>query len=479
MQDLERAGLRPLVVDLDHTFLLVDTLYELFALVLFRNPFKALLALLALRNGKAAFKHALNQIASLNAGTLPVRKDLADFLRAEHKKGRPIHLATAADRGIANKIAEQYPIFRSVHCTENGLNLKAAAKAKRLCELFPDGFSYVGDHQADLHVWRCAKSALIVAEDRTLERKVRAEGIEIERVFPCSGGRARAWLKAFRPHQWTKNAVVMVPVALGWHTVTLTGLTHALLSMLLLCALASLTYCVNDIADLSADRHHWSKRNRPFASGALRIRDGLLLVGVGIPALLLMGLLISPKVAACLLAYVVVTLSYSFGLKRVPMLDTFIIAILFTVRILIGTVAASLTPSAWLITFSMFFFFSLAVAKRHTELLRAGQQTTGQIKGRGYHVEDQDVTLIFGIVGSVAAVLIVVIYLVEEVFARALYSEPAWLWVAPAAIFLFTCRVWLLAHRGQMMDDPVAFALKDRPCLGLGLLVGIALLLAI
>jgi 4-hydroxybenzoate polyprenyltransferase len=473
------AGSYPLVVDLDHTLLLVDTLYELFALALFQSPITALRTLVALLKGKAAFKTALCSVASLDVETLPVRQDVAEFLAAEHERGRPIHLATAAERAIADKVVERFPIFQSVQCTEDGHNLKGDAKARRLCERFPEGFSYLGDHQDDLHVWRCAKTALVVSRSKGLEEQVRSEGIEVERVFRDQSGQASAWLRAFRPHQWAKNLVVLVPVALGWYGADAALASQAFIAMLLLCLIASLTYCLNDIADLSADRRHWSKRNRPFASGALPVKGGLILVCVGIPVLLMLGLLISAKVAICLAAYVAITVSYSLGLKRIPLLDTFIIAILFTIRILLGIAAAALAPSAWLITFSMFFFFSLAVAKRHTELLRAGERMSGLIEGRGYHVEDRDVTLVFGIVASMASVLIVVIYLVEEVFARAMYSEPQWLWIAPATIFLFTARVWLLSHRGLMTDDPVAFALKDRVSIGLGLLVGLGLLLAI
>jgi 4-hydroxybenzoate polyprenyltransferase len=266
---------------------------------------------------------------------------------------------------------------------------------------------------------------------------------------------------------------------LGLTQVTASGWLAAFIAMLLMCVVASLTYFLNDIADISADRRHPTKSRRPFASGSLKVRDGLLVTGVGLPLALLGGFLVSPGVGGCLAAYVAVTSLYSFGLKRIPLLDTFVIACLFTLRIGLGIVAADLVPSSWLLTFSTFFFFSLAVAKRHTELLRAaGGSMRGQIEGRGYHVEDKEVTFAFGIVSSVASVLIVVIYLVQEVFDRGLYAHPAWLWVAPAAIFLWTGRIWLLAHRGLMRDDPVVFALTDRVSLTLGAILAIAFVLA-
>jgi hypothetical protein len=151
---------------------------------------------------------------------------------------------------------------------------------------------------------------------------------------------------------------------------------------------------------------------------------------------------------------------------------------LFVIRVLIGIAAASLVPSAWLLTFSMFFFFSLALSKRHTEILRASHHGLDHLEGRGYRTKDESLVLTFGICTSIASVVIVVIYLVEEVFARRIYSAPDWLWVAPIAIFLFICRIWMLSHRGNMTDDAVAFALRDRVSLGLGFLVAIAILLA-
>lgn len=290
---------------------------------------------------------------------------------------------------------------------------------------------------------------------------------------------ASLWIRAFRIHQWSKNALVLVPVALGWDVVTARGIVAAILAMLLLCAIASLGYCVNDIVDLEADRAHASKRNRPFATGALSVRSGVYVCVLGVPALLICGIAVSPAVGAGLALYALLTLAYSLRLKRIPLLDTVVIAALFTLRVVLGTVAANLAPSAWLLTFSMFFFFSLATAKRHTELLKAGETASGPIKGRGYNVEDKEVTFAFGIVASVASILIIVIYLVDDVFPRAQYAHPEWLWIVPVTLFLWVGRIWLLAHRGAMTDDPVVFALRDRVSLGLGAVIGAAFILAL
>jgi len=469
----------PLVVDMDGTFLKVDTLYETFAAAIFQKPLEALYAFRKLPGGIAPFKEALSKIAVPDAETMPVREELLAFIRDQRGSGRSVHLATAANRQIAERVFEEYQIFDSFHSSDVAENLKGSRKAARLTETFPEGFSYIGDSRTDLPVWAKARSALVVDHGERLQKAVQGLGTPIEKVFADPVDKLRAWRKALRPHQWAKNALIFVPVALAWNQISGLDALSAVLAMLLLCAIASLTYCVNDIADLAADRRHWSKRHRPFASGALPVRDGMIAAAFGIPLLLVLGALISPAVGISLLAYVVITLAYSFGLKRVAILDTFIIAALFTLRLIIGMEAAALPPSPWLLTFSMFFFFSLAIAKRHTEILRASERTTGKIGGRGYHVEDREVTLAFGIASAIASVLIVVNFLMEEVFSRDVYSSPDWLWAVPAVIFLWISRVWLLSHRGLMLDDPVIFALKDRISLGLGALVVAAFLLAI
>lgn len=287
------------------------------------------------------------------------------------------------------------------------------------------------------------------------------------------------WVKAIRPHQWAKNALILVPVALGFSQLTRQGLLNALLAAALFCALSSLTYIVNDLADLSADRQHPTKRRRPFASGAISPKAGMVVAALGIPAVLGSAFLLSPGVGAALLAYCVVTLAYSVRLKRVPILDCATIGALFTLRLVAGVLAANLAWSPWLLTFAAAFFFSLAMAKRHTELVGRGPTATGPVPGRGYHYEDQALTLVLGVAAFTASMIIILLYLMQEVFPHGAYAHPRWLWVAPPVLFVWGSRIWLLAHRGEMHDDPVVFALKDRVSLALGALVGFAFLLAL
>jgi UbiA prenyltransferase family len=313
----------PLVVDLDETLLRVDTL--------FTRPVQTLLSLFALKNGIAAFKRRLSGIAQLDVGSLPVREELLAYLKQEAAAGREIHLATAAEQAVAAGVAERFSIFRSVQGTDHDVNLKGPRKAERLKELFPGGFVYAGDSRADLPVWQSASAAIIVSANPKLSAAVQSAGVPIECAFN-------------KTHQWAKNAIVLIPVILGWRYVTLASLATTLAMLLLLCVVASLTYLVNDMADLSTDRKHWSKRRRPFASGAIPVRDGLLVVGIALPVACLLGLWISPLAGICLISYVVVTLGCWFGRKHIPKLDSFIVPLQFIILILIGVFAARLAP---------------------------------------------------------------------------------------------------------------------------------------
>lgn len=459
---LEATPGAPLVVDLDGTLTPADTLHEAFAAAFFRNPLATLWIAVAalLTGGRARLKAALAARAPLEVETLPLCAPLVAYLAEQRGLGRELHLATAADRSLAEAVAARLGLFDSIHASDGARNLKGAAKAEALQRAFPEGFSYAGDCAADLPVWRQARTGVVVSSHRLAARA--GAVTEVERHIVPEPAGPKAWLRAARPHQWSKNLLVLAPTVLGWMQVTPAALARTLIAMVLLCALSSLTYIVNDVADVQADRRHASKRRRPFAAGAIPVWQGLAAGLVGIPLVLTAAVyLTSMATAACLAGYCVITLAYSMGLKRVPLLDCMIIGALFTVRVVTGVTAGALEWSPWLLAFSGTLFFSLALAKRHTELVAAGPEASGTVRGRGYRYEDRMLTLVFGIATSTLSILIVALYLMEEVFPTGAYRHPLWLWVAPPVLFLWAGRIWLLANRGQMHDDPVAFALRD------------------
>jgi len=297
-------------------------------------------------------------------------------------------------------------------------------------------------------------------------------------IHLMAGG--RTWLRALRAHQWAKNILVFAPLALsGVAGLRLEPILNVLGLFACLSALASGTYLINDLADLKADRKHRSKKHRPLASGAISVRSGVLAAGLLIVAGLSGAFLISPKAAFGLIAYLALTLAYSLRFKRIPILDVTVLGVLYSLRLLIGAAGAGTVASVWLLTFALFFFVSLSLAKRHSEIVAAqgaGQKT---LPGRGYLVDDGPVTLGLGISAAVASVLIVVLYLTDEAFPSGVYNQSAFLWAAPLLLHLWVSRVWLLAHRGQMDDDPVAFAVRDKTSLVVAALLGLALLAAL
>ncbi len=469
----------PLVVDLDGTLLETDTLYESFVAAVFQHPIAAILALPRLLSGRAAFKARLGEIAELDVEGLPLRETLVDRLAAEQAKGREIHLVSAADHAVVTAVADRVGLFTSAQGSEGGVNLKGEAKARYLEERFPEGFTYCGDSRADLAVWRKASSVGIVGASKGVASAAKRLGKPVEVEVDTGSTRLRAWRKALRLQQWSKNVLVFVPLVLAHELTDIWAWAKVLTGFLCMGVMASATYLVNDLGDLSSDRRHRSKRFRPLASGALPIQSALIAIVPMIAVSLGVMAWLSPAAALCLMVYAGFTLSYSLRLKRVVMLDVTILGLLYTIRLIMGQILAGSAESTWLLTFSMFFFCSMALTKRHSEIEVAAASGLTELRGRGYRVKDAPLTLSMGISFSAASILIVVIYLTEEAFPSGLYHHPHRLWVAPVLLHLWLARVWILAHRGEMNDDPVAFALRDRYSLLLGALLGATFLAAV
>lgn len=290
---------------------------------------------------------------------------------------------------------------------------------------------------------------------------------------------AASVLRSLRPHQWAKNALVFVPLVLGGLLLEYDAWGYAFLGFVALCLAASATYVVNDLWDLESDRQHWSKRERPFAAGELSLTIGLVLAAVLFIAAFAIGALIGSEEMAMLGVYVLGALSYTLFWKRIPIADIFALAALFTFRIALGIMILDVRISPWLLVFSMFIFLSLSAAKRHTELLRNSRSPQQAVPGRGYVTGDAPLLLGLGLAAMLGAVLINIMYLLEDAFPRAVYGNTDWLWTIPPIVFLFLGRIWLLSHRGELLDDPVAFALKDRVSLLLGGLMAFFFLAAI
>jgi 4-hydroxybenzoate polyprenyltransferase len=281
---------------------------------------------------------------------------------------------------------------------------------------------------------------------------------------------ARALVKELRIHQWANNALVALPVVVAPALPELDVLRRAAIAAVAFSLCASAGYVLNDLLDLEADRAHHTKRNRPFASGALPVKLGpplfvcLLLISFGVSLLFL-----PPSFSVMLAIYFAGTVSYSLYLKRVLLIDVLVLASLYTHRILSGGIATSIVISSWLLAFSMFLFVSLAFAKRYVELaLLEGEE---KIKNREYYKVDLAMVGAMGPASGFLAALVFSLY-VEMGAHRGAYQEPRVLWLTVPVLLYWVSRIWILTGRGQMQDDPVRFAVKDRTTLLCVLLVG-------
>ena len=468
----------PLVLDLDGTFIKTDSLDETFFDTLRRDPLSIWKTPIELARGRARLKAYLAAKSSLEIDTWPVKKELLDYVKQQFEAGRKIVLATAADRKIAEAFAGHYPFISEVIASDSALNLKGERKAKRLRERFPEGFIYAGDSASDIAVWREAKGSILVDAPDHVIKRVRSLKEPLA-VFSSQRGIASVLRRSLRLHQWAKNALLFVPLILGGKALDGEAWITALFGFIAMGLAASATYVVNDLWDLPSDRRHWSKRHRPLASGELSIREGLYLTGGGLALAFTIAASIGHAAVLMLACYVAVTLSYSFRLKRAPVLDVFILASLFTLRLAFGIVLADVRISPWLLVFSMFVFGSLSIAKRHTEVLRLAERGLDSMPGRGYRQADAPLTLGLGLASMMGAILIMVLYLVEDAFPRGFYNHPKFLWAVPAILFLFLGRIWLKSQRGELHDDPVAFALKDKTSLALGAMMVLSFMLAL
>jgi 4-hydroxybenzoate polyprenyltransferase/phosphoserine phosphatase len=471
---------RVVVIDMDHTLLLHDTLHEQLARILFQ-PKRIPGLLAALTAGKAAFKAYCTDHIDLNFDALRTCPEVLSFIEAERANGSLIVLCTAANMRLASAIAERIGLFDEVIGTESGQNLKGVAKASLLSARFPQGFIYAGDHFSDLPVWAQSEGIVLVGTDARTTQQAEALGKPIvQRLRTESRPSAViAWFRALRVHHWAKNFLLFAPIILAHKWFDFSLLWQVFLGFLLLLATTSAGYVINDLADLDADRQHATKCYRPIASGALPITHAIGFAILAIPTALILAFALNPLFSLELLAYLILTLAYSFRFKSVPLLDVFVIGLLFTLRIVMGATFIDVSLPLWLLTFSIFFFFSLAMAKRHTEIVRAKKVGGDSLQHRGYQVDDWPLTLTIGVGAALGSLIILVLYMVEEAFRVVGYSRPAFLWMITLFLAVWVGRIWLLTHRGQMNDDPVVFALRDRTSQAIAVMIAVCFLIAI
>ena len=481
--DADRAV--PLCVDLDGTLIRADLLHETAVAVVGHRPATLLRLPGWWRAGRARLKAELAtraEAAGFDPATLPYRAGVLAWLREERAAGRRLVLATASDRRLAAAVAAHLGLFDDVVASDGSRNLRGAAKAAALRERLGGpaaGFDYVGDAAPDAEVFADpgCRRAVLVDPAPGLRAAAAASGKPL-RVFSAAeadggrGGRAggRAGgregglppvLRLLRPHQWTKNLLLLVPLFVSHRAGEAELWGPLLLGVAAFSAAASSVYVFNDLLDMNSDRRHPKKRRRPLAAGRVGV-PAALATGAG---LLVLGLLLAAAAGGAgflgwVTLYLTLTWAYSLLLKRRLLVDVLLLAGLYTLRLLAGGALMQITLSPWLLGFGSFMFLSLAFAKRYAELARAAATGAAVNPHRGYRAEDLPLLSSAGPACGVAAVLVLSQY-VESELSRAQYADPRFLYLLMPLVLYWILRVWFFAVRGRLQEDPIAFAMKD------------------
>ncbi|MCC2097176.1 MAG: UbiA family prenyltransferase [Hyphomicrobiales bacterium] len=456
----------PLVVDIDRTLVRGNVLAEnIFSLVR-RNPLNLLRVIGWGLKGRQFLRRKVADAVEVDPSALPVNEELAAYLSERKGEGRRVVAITAADENTARKMMVRFSFIDEVIGRDAGGALQGAERARLLKMRYPDGFHYAGESADDLHVWRASSGVILVEPKRTVAKA--AQDLKPASAYFPAVPQWKILAKSLRLHQWAKNSLVFAPLILAGFVGQVSAWSAAALAFAGLGLTASATYVINDLIDLPHDRKHRSKSKRPLASGRLSIGKGVVLAALFMTGGLVLAGIAGLPVLLGVCGYVALTLLYSASLKRIPFLDTLTLASLFTLRLVIGIVAVAAPPSSWLLTFSMFLFLSLSLAKRFTELVPLQGLARGEIAGRGYRASDLPIVGAFGVASAIASIVLFLLYLHNEADVASTFSSTDLLWVFPALLFLWLTRIWILCSRGEMDDDPVAFSVRDRVSIWIG-----------
>lgn len=464
----------PLCVDLDGTLVKLDTLHQALFLLLRRDPSSIFRIPGWILKGKAFVKDQVMQRVTLDATVLPYHQSFLAWLREEHASGRTLVLATASNYRTANAVADHLGIFDEILASNADTNLRYDRKLTAIRNRFPH-FGYAGNDAADIPIWEMAEEVILVNPTRPARAKWAAKA---DHVFEERRPVLRMFIKAMRCEQWLKNVLIFTPMFLAHRFRDLTCFADTMLAFFTFSLAASSIYVLNDLFDLSADQHHPRKCKRPFAAGDLPIAVGSLLTPLLVIISIIFCMFLPLPFFLVLLAYYVLTTLYSWRLKQIAIADVLTLAILFSMRILAGSVASGTPASGWFIEFAIFVFLSLALIKRLSELreMEDGSELKQEQRERGYKTEDLPLLLAFGTASGYIAVLVFTMYLVSDKVVQ-LYRHPQLLWLFCPLLLYWITRMWHLAWRGKMQDDPLAFATKD-PQTMLVVACGVAIMLS-
>jgi len=456
------AGDVPLCVDLDGTLIQTDLLYESILLLLKDNIFNIFPLIGWLFKGKAYFKEQVAQRTHMEVSLLPYNETLIEYLKEEKAKGRYLILATASNAKYAEQIKDFTELFDEVMASDDKYNLSGSNKRNKLVERYGEnGFDYAGNLVVDLKIWSHARSAIVVNAGSNLQ-KIVGNQYNVIKNISAKKTNILTLLKVLRIHQWVKNLLIFVPLVMAHKLSEIQLFAQAVLAFISFGLCASSAYVLNDLFDLFADRRHPGKCKRAFAAGKLSIKTGVILIPLLLVSSFFIALLLPIEFIYVLTIYYLLTVTYSLWLKNVVVVDVLVLAGLYTVRLIAGAAAVSVIPSFWLLAFSMFIFFSLALVKRYSELLAVQKSGSKSKNARAYKEIDLETLAQCGIASGFLSILVLAFYINSDA-VRSLYIHPEVIWFICPLLLYWISRVWLLTRRDVMHDDPVVFAVKDGP----------------
>ena len=458
----------PLVVDLDGTLIRTDSLLE--ALFVLAKEHPRLLFVLPwwLVQGRARFKQRVAAASLPDARTLPYRDDLLRYLRERKACGRRLVLATGADARVACAVAGRIGLFDQVIASDGRSNLSGEAKRQALVAAFGErGFDYVGAGPRDLPVWRSARRAIVASSSAPLAAAVRRV-TAVESVLGGGAPGIGTYLRELRWHHWVKNLLVFIPLLAVDRLTDADALAPALLAFVGMCLAASSIYLLDDFLDLPRDRSHPHKRDRPIASGEIPATDALIVLALLLLGTVAVALMLPTAYQVVLAIYFASMVAYVLRVRDLRIVDALLLGGGYTLRILAGSAATGIAVSVWVLVCSTLLFFSLALLKRFSELALAGVLVAAHAQSHGYEAGDAKMVAALGRVSGVGAMLVLALYPLAQPVAQL----NQWLvWCCCVLMLYWMHRLWLLAGEGCIHDDPVMFALKDRPSLVIGAVV--------
>ncbi|WP_170412011.1 UbiA family prenyltransferase [Ruegeria arenilitoris] len=458
---------KKIFVDLDGTLIRTDLFVEAILQFLKNNPLNIFPVILWLFKGIPYAKERIAHEVSLKAEALPYETSLLEYLKQQKANGRQLVLATASHRIYADKVAAHLEIFDSVLATDADHNLKGANKLAAIRDAAGDEtFAYAGDSTADSPIWAASASGIFVNAPKSDVATAQSAGTA-EKIIKSRPPLWRAFLKSMRPHQYAKNALIFAPIFTSQQHLPFSSVLASLLAFICFSLCASGVYFLNDLVDLAADRQHTSKRHRPLPSGDLSLHAGVVgAIALPLIAFALTLAFLPPVFAVVLIAYLIITMAYSFWLKQIATADVMVLASLYTLRVIAGSAATGIVLSSWFLAFSMFVFVSLGYLKRYIEVAAAPEED-GNVHGRDYSYTDSETMFSLGVANITAAVVILALY-INSPEVKEIYRTPEILWLLCLLLLYWGNRIWVGARRGRVADDPVLFALRDKISLMVG-----------